>query len=148
MRTIVLAVAVSLLASAQSTGRLFVYAQRETPARAWLPVSVNGVLTGEVRRGAFFAVDLSPGRHVISVESGVPLTVDLRVGEDAHVRVDWNHHVNRQPIPALTLVPRVRAESEMIFLSYIPAKKRHSSTVPKADPRRPVQPTLRTRATP
>lgn len=92
-----------------------------------------------------FTIQLSPGPHTVSTPSGVPLSFELNNDQTAHLRLDWNHHVNRPPIPVLSLIPQTRAEKEMMFLSYIPANKIHSTAVPKSDPRQPAPPTLQTR---
>lgn len=134
-----------LFASLASAQTVYVYAQRETPARSWLPVYVDGAPAADLRRGVFFAFHLPPGRHSFTIETGVPLTVELRKGESIHLRLDWNHHLNRPPIPVFTRVPRARAEQEMMFLSYIPANKIHSTAVPKSDPRLPAKPEFQTR---
>ena len=134
-----------LLASLAHAETVYLYAQRETPARSWLPVYVDGAPAADLRRGTFFAVQLPPGRHSFTIETGVPLAVELRKGESAHLRLDWNHHQGRPPIPTLSRVPQARAEKEMMFLSYIPANKIHSTAVPKSDPRPPAKPEFQTR---
>ena len=130
------------LASAQT---VYIYAQRDTPASKWLPITIDGAPAAELRRGTCFALQLPPGRHSISTPSGVPLSIELAPTEPVHLRLDWNHHLNRAPIPVLSRVPRSRAEQEMMFLSYIPANKIHSTAVPKSDPRPPAQPAFQPR---
>ena len=134
-----------LFASLAHAETVYLYAQRETPARSWIPVYVDGAPAADLRRGAFFALHLPPGRHSFTIETGVPLTVELRKGESAHLRLDWNHHLNRPPIPTLSRVPHARAEKEMMFLSYIPANKIHTTAVPKSDPRSPAKPAFHSR---
>ncbi len=107
-----------LVASLAPAETVYLYAQRDTPASTWIPVYVDGAPAADLRRGAFFA---------------------------AHLRLDWNHHLNRPPIPTLSRVPRARAEQEMMFLSYIPANKIHSTAVPKSDPRPPANPAFQNR---
>jgi hypothetical protein len=124
---------------------LYLYAQRDTPASKWLPITVDGAPAAELRRGTCFAIQLSPGPHTISTPSGVPLSIELNPNNPAHVRLDWHHNINRPPIPVLSLVPQPRAEKEMMFLSYIPANKIHSTAVPTSDPRQPAPPTLQPR---
>ena len=142
MAAALLALVFASLASAQT---VYLYAQRDTPANKWLPITVDGAPAAELRRGTCFAIELSPGRHTISTPSGVPLSFELNTNKPAHLRLDWNHHVNRPPIPVLSLIPQARAEKEMMFLSYIPANKIHATAVPKTDPRPPAQPEIQTR---
>lgn len=130
------------LASAQT---VYIYAQRDTPARSWLPVSVDDTPTAELRRGSFFAVNLPPGPHSVTLKNAVPISFELTPAELVYLRLDWNHHLNRPPIPVFTRVPRARAEQEMMFLSYIPANKIHSTAVPKSDPRPPAKPEFQIR---
>lgn len=140
MAAALLALALASLASAQT---VYIYAQCDTPARSWLPVFVDAKPSAELRRGAYFAVHLPPGPHSFTLPNGVPLSINLN--EPIHLRLDWNHHLNRPPIPVLTRVPRARAEEEMKFLTYIPQKKIHATTVPPADPRPPANPQFQPR---
>ena len=107
MAAALLALFFASLASAQT---VYIYAQRDTPARSWLPISI-----------------------------------ELTPAEPIHLRLDWNHHLTRPPIPLLSRVPKTRAEQEMMFLSYIPTNKIHATTVSKSDPRPPAKPELKTR---
>jgi hypothetical protein len=131
--------------SAEDAARIYVYAQRDTPARSWLPISCDGEVVAEVRRGTFFAINLSPGRHALSLENGVPVSVEVHSGEVSFVRIDWNHEVGRQPIPILASVRPDRASKEMMFLGYADAKRLHSRSVPRTDPRPANQPQFKTR---
>lgn len=124
---------------------LYVYAQRDTPATKWLPITIDGAPAAELRRGACFAIQLPPGAHTLSTPSGVPLSLDLQNDQPAFVRLDWNQQLNRPPVPVLSRVPQTRAEKEMMFLSYVPANKIHSTAVPKIDPRQPAQPEFKAR---
>ncbi len=133
------------LVAADDLSRVFVYAQRETPARSWTPVVCNGENIAEVRRGFFFAVNLRPGRHFLSVENGVPISIDVRPGVETFVRIDWNYDVRRSPIPVLSSVVEERAKKEMRFLSYIETARIHSLAVSNAAPRPSVSPQLKTR---
>ena len=135
-------------ASAEELGRIYVYAQRETPARAWMTVFCNGSAAAEIRRGTFFAIDDSPGRHTLITDAGVPLTVEVVAQHDVFIRLDWHHQVGRPPIPAFLKVGGAQAESEMRFLSYVDKKRIRSDSVSGTDPRPPIQPRLRTRGVP
>jgi hypothetical protein len=75
----------------------------------------------------------------------VPLSIDVRSGEESFLRLDWNYGIDRRPIPLFSKVRQTEAQKEMKYLSYIAAKKVHSNQVPKTDPRKPIQPQLRTR---
>jgi hypothetical protein len=133
------------LVAADELSRVFVYAQRETPARTWTPVGCDGENIAEIKRGFFFSVNLPPGRHLLSLKDGVPVSIDVRPGVETFVRVDWNYDVRRSPIPVLSSVAEERATKEMRFLSYVETKRIHSLAVSKADPRPSVIPQLKTR---
>jgi hypothetical protein len=144
-----LACAVALLLSGRSWAeehtRIYIYAQRDTLARSWIPISCDGEIVAEVRRGAFFAVDVSPGRHTLSLERGVPVSVDVGLGMESFVRLQWHYWTGQQPIPMLSQIGSEQASKELRFLSYAEAKRLHGKSVPKGDPRQPVEPQLKTR---
>ncbi|MFN7924219.1 MAG: hypothetical protein U0Q16_29225 [Bryobacteraceae bacterium] len=132
------ALAVVAMSFASEPGpRIFVYAQRDTPARRWTPVTCDGSAAAEIRQGVYFAVNVSAGRHTLAIAGGVPLTVEARAGADSFVRLDWHHEVGRAPVATLSGVDARRARKEMMFLSYAEAKRIHSAAVPKTDPRPP-----------
>jgi hypothetical protein len=135
----------SSVGSGGNAARVFVYSQRETPARSWLPVVCDGVSVADLKRGFFFVVNVSAGRHSLSLLDGVPVSVEIHSGDEAFVRLDWHYDVRRAPIPILAVISAERAANEMRFLSYIDAKRIHSTTVPSSDPRPTVQPQLKTR---
>jgi hypothetical protein len=93
----------------------------------------------------FFAINVPAGRHTLSTETGVPVFVDVRSGEDVFVRLDWSYEVGRPAIPVLNAVGPSQAQKEMKYLSYIDAKKVFASSVPKTDPREPTKLRLKTR---
>lgn len=132
-------------AAADQSSRVFVYSEWETPARSWMTILCDGQAIAEVKRGFFFAVNLRPGRHFLSVSDGVPVSVDVASDEEAFVRVDWNQDVRRPPIPVLSSVAVDRAKKEMRFLNYVDRKRIHSMAVPGTDPRPPEHLQLRTR---
>jgi hypothetical protein len=123
---------------AADPGRIYVYAQRETAARSWLRITCSGIVVAELKQGMLFAINVPRGRHTLAVETGVPTIIDVRSGEDAFVRLDWNYAVGRPPIPVLSVVQPDQARKEMRWLSYIHPKQVLSSSVPKADPRDPM----------
>jgi hypothetical protein len=110
-----------------------------------MTIVCDGERIAEVKRGLFFAVNVRPGRHSLSLAEGVPISIEVRSGAQAFVRLDWNHDVRRPPIPALTSVVEQRAMREMRFLTYVDSKRIHSTVVPGVDPRPPENPQLRTR---
>lgn len=133
-------------ARAEGLARIYVYAQRETPARSWLPISCDSTIVAKLKRGSFFAVNVAPGRHVLSDEKGIPVFVDARSGEESFVRLDWHMDVDRPAIPMLRVVPPTYARKEMMYLRYIDAGKVLSRSVPKADPRELPQLRLKRRS--
>jgi len=141
--TIALATALPMLA--EDSARIYVYAQRDTAARSWRSISCNGVVVAELKRGTFFAINVEPGRYTLLVEQGVPLTVDVRSGEESFVRLDWSYGIDRSPIPVLSKIYDAGAQREMRYLSYVAPKRVHSNQVPKTDPGEPHQPHLHTR---
>lgn len=141
-----LLLAASLPGLAEDTGRVYIYARRETEARSWIAVSCGGAVAAEVKQGHFFAMILAPGRYSLSVENGVPLAIDSAAGEDSYIRLDWHYQVGRPPIAALSKVRPDEALREMKFLAYVPSKRLRSSLAARSDPRAPVQPRLKSRA--
>jgi hypothetical protein len=141
-----IALAVPLTTQAEDSGRIYIYAQRLTAARSWIPISCGGVVVAELKRGMLFAINVPPGRHTLSTETGVPAFVDVHSGEEVFVRLDWDFGLGRDPIPVLNAVPPDRARKEMTYLSYISAKKVLSSSAPKTDPREPAQLRLKGRS--
>lgn len=139
-RAIVTVVALTPLLSAQAEGlaRIYVYVQMDTPARSWFPVSCDKAVVAKLKRGRFFAVNVAPGRHMVSDEKGVPVFVDARSGEEPFVRLEWrNGDVGGPALPVWQVVPPSAARGDLIYLTYIEADKVLSRSVPKADPRKP-----------
>jgi len=93
----------------------------------------------------FFAINVPPGRYALSAEASVPAFVDVRSGEESFVRLDWNFELGRPAIPVIDNVRPLPARKEMMYLSYINAKKVLSSSVPKTDPHEPPQLRLKRR---
>ncbi len=129
-------------AGAKGLARIYVYAQLETPAGSWIPISCDGTVVAKLKRGRFFAVNVAPGRHMLSDEKGVPVFVGARSGEESFVRFDWHIEVDKPVISVLQVVPPPQARNEMRYLVYIDAGKVLSRSVSKADPREPPQPRL------
>jgi hypothetical protein len=128
---------------AQGPARIYVYVQIETPARAWFPVSCDGTVVAKIKRGRFFAINVAPGRHMLSEEKGVPVFVDVRSGQESFVRLNWHIEVGKPAIPVWEVVTWPAASSDMIYLTYIDAGKVLSKSVPKKDPRGPPRLTRR-----
>jgi hypothetical protein len=145
--TVMIAVglATTVALSAGDPARIYVYAQRDTAARSWLPISCGSAVVADLKQGTFFAINLTSGQYELFVKDGVPVSVDVHSGEESFVRLDWEYEIGRPPVPVLVKVGQTEARSEMKYLSYVGAKRVHSSLVPKTDPSSPVQPKLRTR---
>ncbi|MBZ5601497.1 MAG: hypothetical protein LAO79_04245 [Acidobacteriia bacterium] len=143
--TALIAILVAVTLSAGNIGRVYVYSRRDTPARSWLSISCDHAVAAEVKQGRFFAIDVPAGRHALFVERGVPVSFDVRPGEELFVRLDWNHAMDRAPIPVLLKIDAAAARREMRFLSYVESKKIHSDLVAKTDPSPAPEPRLRTR---
>ncbi|HVX65789.1 MAG TPA: hypothetical protein VHA11_04260 [Bryobacteraceae bacterium] len=137
--------AVPFSAQAGAVGRIYVYAQRPTPARSWLPIFCGGAVVAEMKRGTVVAINVPPGRHTLSTQTGVPVSVEVRSGEESFVRLDWHFEEGHAPIPVLSVVSSERARREMKYLSYIDATRVLSASVPKTDPREPASLRLHTR---
>jgi len=128
---------------AEEPARIYVYVQQETPARSWFPVSCDGVVVAELKRGRFFAINVVPGRHMLNEEKGVPAFVDARPGRDSFVRLNWHIEVGQPAIPVWEIVNAASAHTDMLTLAYIDAAKALSKSVPKKDPRGPPRLTRR-----
>ena len=120
--------------SAEEPARVYVYAQSQSEANRWLSVFCDGAVVAELKRGTFFAITLPSGRHAFTVKDGVPIVLEASAGQDAFIRLNWNHALNRPPIPVLAQVPQDKARTEMRLLGYISANRIHSDRVAKADP--------------
>ena len=107
----------SFSALAAGSGRIFIYAQRSTAAHSWLTITCDDTVLAKIRRGFFFAFDVPPGRHTLSVEHGVPAIIDVRSNVESYVRLDWEMEVGRAPVPVLSTVAPPSARAEMRFLS-------------------------------
>jgi len=141
----VVTIATALTVLAENPARIYVYAQRGTAARAWRPISCNGEGVADLKQGRFFAINVVPGRYILSVDEGVPLSVDVRTGEQVFVRLDWDYGLDRPPIPLLSKVYLAGARQEIKYLSYVDAKRVHSPLVPRNDPTETLAPRLHTR---
>ena len=124
-------------ARAEERARIYVYVQQETPARSWFPVSCDGIMVAEIKRGRFFAIDVAPGRHMLSEEKGVPTFVDARSGRDSFIRLNWHIEVGQTAIPVWEIVDAASARRDMLDLTYIDVGRVLSKSVPKKDPRGP-----------
>jgi hypothetical protein len=132
-------------ASAEDNGRVYVYAQRLTEARSWMPVYCDGEPVARIKAGRLFAIHLAAGRHTLSLEPGVPLPIEVRPGEESFVRLDWHMELGRSAIPVFNLTRPELARKEMTNLSYIDPKQALSPAVAKTDVRELRQPELRRR---
>ncbi|HXH51031.1 MAG TPA: hypothetical protein VNM47_16960 [Terriglobia bacterium] len=129
-----LALAVS--ARAENLSEVFVYVQHYTPARSWFTVRFDGIPVAKIKRGRFFVINTSPGRHTVSGKEGVPVFVDTGPGKNVFVRLEWQNGVLGGPaLPAWEIVDRATAHNDLLLLAYIDAGKAISKSVPKSDPR-------------
>ncbi|BDC52903.1 hypothetical protein F183_A52180 [Bryobacterales bacterium F-183] len=124
---------------------VFMYAQRDTPARSWLTVFCNDTPVAKIKKGRFFALALPAGSYTLGIGQGVPYPLTVQSARDQYIRVEWHHHMGRAPIPALSEVREEVARKEMRFLSYVEAKQIESQRVPPQDPRPAQDPQFRQR---
>jgi hypothetical protein len=129
----------------QELGRIFVYAQWEAPVRSWNPIFCDGVVVAKIKRGTFFALNVTPGRHLLARKNGAPTIVNMKAGTEMFVRLDQQVRVGEPTVQVLDTVPQVVAPKEMRFLVYIDAKQVLSPSVSKADPRPPKEMHLKRR---
>lgn len=132
-----LSLIVPRLARAEDPARIYVYVQRETPVRSWFPVSCDGIVVAEIKRGRLFAINVGPGRHMLSEEKGVPAFVDASAGRDSFIRLNWHIEVGQPAIPVWEIVAPSNARRDMLDLTYIDVGRVLSKSVPKKDPRGP-----------
>ena len=131
-------------AQAEDSARIYVYSRSETLGSSQYLISCDGEGVAKLDRGVFFALDVTPGRHILDTgEEGVPAFVDLRPSEGVFVRLAW---VLERGGPAITFLHAVEpalARKELLQLRYIDANMVLSELVLKEDPRQPPQ--LKTR---
>jgi hypothetical protein len=132
-----LSLALTGSARAGKLAEVFVYVQHYTPARSWFPVHFDGVMVAKIKRGRFFVINTSPGRHIVSGKKGVPVFVDSRPGTKVFVRLEWENGVLGGPaLPVWEVVDHATAHNDMLLLAYIDADQAISKSVPKIDPRK------------
>jgi len=139
-------------AAGDSAGRgaqIYIYGSWEYPVRSWVPVSCDGEVVAKVRRGRFFAINVSPGKHLLSQDDGIPRPVNAHAGQPSYLRL--GQEVSDEPsgksvIPVLEAVDPDQARKEMVHLVYIDADKLYSSAVPQQDPAPVSRPQLKPRA--
>lgn len=129
----------------QDLARIYVYSQRETPARSWLPIMCDGTPVAKIKRGTFFAINVAAGHHVLSSSKGVPLSIDVPGGGESFVRLGWQIDVGEPPTLVFDNVPAAVARNEMRFVVYIDSKEAMSSSVSKTNPRPPPERHLKRR---
>lgn len=129
-------------AAAQETARIYVYETLTSGKGSWLAISCDSEPVAEIKRGMFFAIDVTPGAHMIGVNGGVSVAVELKEGEEAFVRLGRNYLVGAAPIPQL-YVSINPTHNRMTNLRYVKEAKIHSDAVARSDPRPP--PRLRVR---
>lgn len=134
--------------SAADPGQVFIYAQRDTPAKRWIGVTCDGETVAALKGGFYFALQTSAGRHSLSVTEGVPVSVEVDPGATVFVRMDWNHDLRREPIPAFSIVREESARKELRWLSYVAAKHIRSASVLPATELPAENPQLKSRTGP
>jgi hypothetical protein len=118
----------------QELARIYVYAQREIPVRSSLLILCDGRPVAKIKRGTFFAINVTAGRHILSASKGVPLFVDVPSGNESFVRIDRQIEVGEPPSLVFDSVAARVARNEMRFVVYIDSKEVMSNLVPKPDP--------------
>jgi hypothetical protein len=73
---------------AEHLTEIFIYAAWEYPARSWVPVSCDGTLVAKVKPGRFFAINVGPGKHMLTQNDGIPLVVTTHPGQQMFVHHD------------------------------------------------------------
>lgn len=142
MRFVLLALVAGLLppcSFSQTRARIYVYEQRETPARSSQLILCDGAPAAKIKRGTFFALNVAPGRHALNIETGVPLFVDVRSGNESFVRLNSQIEAGERAVLVLDKVPANVARNEMRFVVYIDSKSALSGSVSKTDPRPPPE---------
>ena len=129
-------------AAAQDTARIYVYETLTSGMRSWLAITCDGEPAAELRCGMFFAMSTTPGAHMVGVNGGVSVAVELKAGEEAFVRLGRNYRVGVPPIPELS-VSINPTHNRMTNLRYVKEGRIHSDAVFRSDPRPP--PRLMTR---
>ncbi|MGI9070321.1 MAG: hypothetical protein ACR2JB_03065 [Bryobacteraceae bacterium] len=119
----------------QELARIYVYAPREMRARSWLLMLCDGTVVAKIKRGTFFAINVTAGGHILSARNGVPSFVAVGAGDESFVRLDWQIEIGEQPTLVFDNVPAGVARNEMRFVVYIDSKQVMSSSVSKTDPR-------------
>jgi hypothetical protein len=142
------------LATGEGTEHLteiFVYASWEYPARSWVPVSCDGTLVAKVKRGRFFAINVGPGKHMLTQNDGIPLVVNAHSGQQMFVHL--GQEVSDEPsgkvvLPVLQAVAPENGRKEIVHLVYVDSDKLYSSAVSRQDPTQPSPPRLKQRGDP
>ncbi|MDA0206457.1 MAG: hypothetical protein O3A53_11440 [Acidobacteria bacterium] len=129
-------------AAAQDATYIYVYETLTSGKRSWLAITFDGEPAAELRRGMFFAIRTTPGSHMVGLNGGVSVAVELKAGEEAFVRLGRNRLVGAPPIPKL-YVSINPTHNRMTNLRYVKENKIHSDAVARSDPRPP--PRLKTR---
>ncbi len=123
-------------AGAEPLTQVYVYVQDETPARSWFPVWFDGVAVAKIKRGRFFVINATPGRHTLNDEKGVPVSIEIQAGKKVFIRQDWRTGDSEGSLlPVWNTVAQDTARRDLLFLTYIDADKATSKAVPKTEPR-------------
>jgi hypothetical protein len=136
---------------AEHLTEIFIYASWEYPARPWVPVSCDGTLVAKVKPGRFFAINVGPGKHMLTQNDGIPLVVNAHPGQQMFVHL--GQEVSDEPsgkvvLPVLQAVAPEEARKEIIHLVYVDSDRLYSSAVSRQDPTQPSPPRLKQRGGP
>jgi hypothetical protein len=151
---IIIIIAIQGLATgegAEHLAEIFIYASWEYPTGSWVPVSCDGTLVAKVKRGRFFAINVGPGKHMLTQNEGIPLVVNAHPGQQIFVRL--GQEVSDEPsgkvvLPVLEAVAPEKARRDTIHLVYVDSDKLYSSAVSRQDPAQAPLPRLKQRGTP
>ena len=69
---------ITLVLAAEDSVRIFVYADWDSAQKSYVPVYLDGVLIAEIKRGKFFAINVSPRQHILIAGEGVPEPVTAK----------------------------------------------------------------------
>ncbi|MGE5112448.1 MAG: hypothetical protein ACM3JB_16405 [Acidobacteriaceae bacterium] len=128
---------VSLAATAESTTRIYVFADWDSPQHAWIPIYCDGALVAKVKAGKFLAIEVPPGQHTLLAGDGVPLPFEIFPGKDVFVAVQYHMRLypsSKSTIPVLAIFPESEARIKIVHLVYIETKQMHSPLVSRQDP--------------
>jgi hypothetical protein len=136
-------------AGSEGSARIYVYSDWDSGLRSWVPIFCDGTLMAKVKKGKYFVISASPGRHTLTASDSIPVFVEVVAGKEAFVRTQQNTVVGltgSYKMSSLKIMPHGRGQSDTNNLVYVDPKQIDSSLVLREDPARLERPTLRKRA--